>query len=113
MALLPLDANVGEGGRHSQARMVGEEIFSEPQGPKNLQNRSQPKQRLTPLIDRITGYQPVSDADERLAEKRKSRLGAVHSVGPAAKRGGIGHPIRIFERRRGLFPRTMLHKALS
>jgi hypothetical protein len=93
--------------------MVGEEIFSEPQGPKNLQNRSQPKQRLTPLIDRITGYQPVSDADERLAEKRKSRLGAVQSVGPAAKRGRIGHTIRVFERRRGFFPGIVLHKAPS
>jgi hypothetical protein len=33
---LPLDANVGEGGQHSQARMVGGEIFSETQGPENL-----------------------------------------------------------------------------
>ena len=113
MALLPLDANVGERGQHSQARMVGEEIFSAAQGPENLQNPRQPSQRPSLLIDRITRCQPVSDAHERLVEKRKSRLGAVHSVGPAAKRGGIGHPIRIFERRRGLFPRTMLHKALS
>lgn len=41
--LLPLDANVGEGGQHSQARMVGEEIFSATQGPEDLQNRSQPR----------------------------------------------------------------------
>ena len=34
--VLPLDANVGEGGQHSQARMVGGEIFSETQGPENL-----------------------------------------------------------------------------
>ena len=90
-----------------------EKIFSEPQGPENLQNRSQPSQRPSLVLDRITGCQPVSDAHERLVEKRKSRLGAIHSVGPAAKRGGIGHPIRISERRRGLFPGTMLHKALS
>jgi hypothetical protein len=55
----------------------------------------------------------VSDADERLAEKRKSRLGVIQPVGPAAERRGIGHPISIFERRRGLFPGTMLQKPLS
>ena len=65
------------------------------------------------MIGRSTRRQPVSDADERLVEKGKSRLGAVQSVGPAAKRGGIGQPIRIFERRRGLFPGAMFHKAPS
>ena len=55
----------------------------------------------------------MSDADERLAEKRKSWLGAVQSVGPAAKRGRIGYAIRVFERRRGLFPGIVLHKAPS
>ena len=65
------------------------------------------------MIIRNIRCQPVSDAGERLAEKGKSRLGAVQSVGPAAKRGGIGHPIRIFEGRRGLFPGTMLRKAPS
>jgi hypothetical protein len=29
-AVLPLEANVGEGGQHSQARMVGRRNFSEP-----------------------------------------------------------------------------------
>src|SRR5215472_510810 len=81
MTLLPLDANVGEGGRHSQARMVGEEIFSAAQRPENLQNPSQPSQRPRSLIDRSTRCQPVSDAGVRLAEKGKGRLGAVQSVG--------------------------------
>ena len=61
-------------------------------------------------ISRSTRHQPVSDASERLAEKGKSWLGAVQPVGPAAKRGRIGHAVRVFERRRGLFPGTMLHK---
>src|SRR5467141_3320121 len=39
-AVLPLEVNIGEGGQHSQARMVGRELFSETQGPENLQNRS-------------------------------------------------------------------------
>ena len=93
--------------------MVGGEIFSEPQGPENLQNRSQPRQRLSLVIRRNTRCQPLSDADERLAEKGKSRLGAVQSVGPAAKRGRIGHAIRVFECRRGFFPGAVFHKALS
>ncbi len=63
------------------------------------------------MISRSARRPPVSDAGERLAEKGKSRLGAVQSVGPAAKRGRIGHAVRVFECRRGLFPGTMLHKA--
>jgi hypothetical protein len=31
-------------------------------------------------------------------------------MGPAAKRGRIRHAVRVFERRRGLLPGTMLHK---
>ena len=53
----------------------------------------------------------MSHAGERLAEKGKSRLGAVQSVGPAAECGRIGHAVRIFERRCGLFPGAVLHKA--
>ena len=63
------------------------------------------------MIIRNTRRQPVSDTAKRLAEKGKSRLRAVQSVGPAAKRGRIWHAVRVFERRRGLFPGTMLHKA--
>jgi hypothetical protein len=92
--------------------MVGGEIFSEPQGPEDLQNRSQPREKLRFAIGRIIRRQPVSDARECLVEKGKSRLSAVQSVSPATERGGIGHAIRIFERsRRHLFPGTMLHKA--
>jgi hypothetical protein len=93
--------------------MVGEKIFSATKGPENLQNWSQPRQRPSLVISRITRCQPASDADERLAEKGKSRLGMVQSAGPAAKRGRIGHAVRVFERRRRLLPGTMLHKALS
>ena len=64
------------------------------------------------MIDWITRYQPASDASERLAEKRKSRFGAIQSASPAAKRGRIGQAVRVFKRRGGLFPGTMLHKTL-
>ena len=63
------------------------------------------------MICLSTGRQPGSDAVERLAEKGKSRLGAVQSVGPATERGRIGHAIRVFECRRGLFPGAVFHRA--
>jgi hypothetical protein len=91
--------------------MVGGEIFSEPQGPENLQNRSQPGQRPSLVIGGIATRQPVSHAGERLVEKGKCRLGAVQAVGPAAKCRRIGHAIRICERRRCLFPGAVLHQA--
>ena len=91
--------------------MVGREIFSATPGPENLQNRSQPRPRLSFLIRRNTRRQPVSDAEERLAEKGNSRVETVQSVGPPAERGRIGHTVRVFERRRGLFPGTMLNHA--
>src|SRR5215469_5078874 len=108
---VPLGANVGEGGPHSQARMVGEEIFSATQGPENLQNRRHPRESLRLVIGRITRCQPMSDAGERLAEERKGRLGGVQTARPTTERGGIGHTVRVFQRRRRLFPATMLHKA--
>src|SRR6267143_2356459 len=76
-AVLPLEASVGDCCKHFQARMVDGEIFSEPQGPENLQNRSQPGQRPSLVIGWITRRQPVSDTLECLLEKGKSRLGAV------------------------------------
>ena len=63
------------------------------------------------MIGQITKHQPVSHAGKRLAEKGKGRLGAVQSVGPAAKCARIGHAIRVCERRRCLFPGAVLHKA--
>jgi hypothetical protein len=91
--------------------MVGGEIFSDTQGPENLQNRSQPTPRLSLRIGRITARQPLSHAGERLAEKGKSRLGAVQAARPATKRGGIGHTVRVFERRSRFFPGAVLRKA--
>ena len=67
-AVLPLEASVEDCCQHSQARMVGGEIFSEPQGPENLQSRNQPRQRSSLVIGRITKRQPLSHAGERLAE---------------------------------------------
>ena len=86
--------------------MVVGEIFSETQGPENLQNRSQLRQKPRLVIGWITARQPVSYGGERLMEKGKCRLGAVQAVGPAAKCGGIRHAVRVFERRRCFSPRS-------
>ena len=92
--------------------MVGRRKFSETQRPENLQNRSQPRPRLSLQIGRFSARQPVSHAGERLAEKGKGRLGVVQAVGPAAECGRIGQAVRVFERRCGLFPGAVLRKAL-
>src|SRR6266853_6183516 len=110
-AVLPLEVNVGEGRQHSQARMVGKGKFSDTQGPEDLQNRTQPRQRPSFVIGLITARQPWSHASERWAEKGKGRLGAVQAARPATKRGGIRHAVRVFERRRRFFPRAVLHQA--
>src|SRR5207245_7701096 len=81
------------------------------QGPEKLQNWNQPRQRPSFGIGRISTRKPVSDAGERLAEKRKPRLGTVQATRPTAERGRIGHAVCVFERRRGLFPGVVLHKA--
>src|SRR6266403_3251108 len=102
-AVLPLEASVGEGRQHSQARMVGKGKFSDTQGPEDLQNRTQPRQRPSLVIGRITARPPWSYASERLAEKGKGRLGAVQAARPATKRGGIRHAVRVFECRSRFF----------
>ena len=51
----------------------------------------------------------MSNAGECLAQKGSRWLGGIEAVGPATEGGGIGHPIRVFERRHRLFPRAVLH----
>ena len=47
---------------------------------------------------------------ERLAPKGSCRLGAVQAARPAAEGGGIGDAIRVLQRGRRLFPRTVFHQ---
>jgi hypothetical protein len=91
--------------------MVGKGKFSDTQGPEDLQNRTQPRQRPSLVIGRITARQPLSHASERLAEKGKGRLGAVQAARPATKRGGIRDAVRVFEYRSRFFSGAVLHKA--
>ena len=90
--------------------MVGErKILSETEGPEDLQNRSQPRQRF--VVRLIVACQPLSGAGECLAQEGTSRLRRVQAVGPAAERGGIGQAIRVFERCGRLFPGAVLDQA--
>ena len=92
--------------------MVGAtENFSATQGPENLQNRNQPRQRPGRGIGRIPTRYPVSNAGERLADKRKSWLRTIQTTRPTAERGRIGRSVRVFERGRRLLPGAELHKA--
>jgi hypothetical protein len=54
----------------------------------------------------------MSYPGERLAQKGSGGLGRIQATRPAAERAGIGHAISVFERRRHLFPGTVLLKAL-
>jgi len=72
-----------------------------------LPNRSEPRQSL---VTRLIGEcQPRSDAGECLAQKGSRWLGGIEALAPTTERGGIGHPIGVFEPRRRLFPGAVLH----
>jgi hypothetical protein len=62
--------------------MVGKGKFSDTQGPEDLQNRTQPRQRPSLVIGRITARQPLSHAldQRRSVEESGTRLGSL-SVG--------------------------------
>ena len=89
----------------------GRKIFSEPEGPEDLQNRSQPRQGPGVGISLAAPRQPMSEAGERLAQKGTGGLGRVQAASPAAGGGGIGQAIRVFERRHRLFPGAVLQEA--
>jgi len=90
---------------------VEERILSEPEGPEDLQNRSQPRQGPGLGISLAAPRQPRSEAGERSAKKGASRLGRVQAARPAAERAGVGHAIWVFERGHRLFPGAVLHEA--
>jgi len=88
----------------------GRENFSEPQGPEDLQNRSQRAQEPSIGTGSTDRCQPMGDVGEGLAQETTIGLGGVQTVGPAAERGGIGQAIRVLERGRRLLPGAVLLK---
>jgi len=98
------------GATHLPGKDGGERKFlSETEGPEDLQNRSQPRQRL--VIRQVVVRQPMRGAGEYLAQEGTSRLRRVQAVGPAAEGGGIGDAIGVFELWRRLLPGTVFDKA--
>jgi hypothetical protein len=89
----------------------GRRSFSEAQGQETLHNRNQTRPKPSLVIGLIAGCQPVTHAGKRLTQKRSPQLRALQIARPAAKCGRIGHAVRVFERRRCLFPGTVLHKS--
>jgi len=63
------------------------------------------------VVGLTVGYQPMSDAGQRLAKKGRSGLRGIEAAGPAAECRGIGHAIGVFQRGHRLFPRAVLLKA--
>jgi hypothetical protein len=60
MALLPLDANVGEGGQHSQARMVGRGKFLRDARAREFAELESAKTKAQ-LRDRQDHHTPASE----------------------------------------------------
>ena len=61
----------------------------------------------------MTTRKPVSNASQRLAQKRKSQLRGVQSARPAADCRSGRHAVRVFECRHRFFPGAVFHKAPS
>ena len=59
----------------------------------------------------LAAGQPLRYGLEHGAQEGKGRPRRIQLVEPAAQGGGVGDAIRVFERRRGIFPRAPLHKA--
>ena len=109
-AVLPPETSLGEGRQPFQGTRVGENVFSETQGPKDLpEPKSTPKTKLRDLPDEPVPANERSGQGFGIKRKPLAERG-VQAVGPAAERGGIGHWVRVFERRRRLFPGAVLHQ---
>jgi hypothetical protein len=59
----------------------------------------------------LAAGQPLRHGLEHGAQEGKGRPRRIQVVEPAPQGGGVGNAIRVFERRRGIFPRAPLHKA--
>ena len=96
--------------------MVGEEEkswFSEAQrpGPEDSQKAKHggPNQAQRAVSELLATGQPLLHGCES-ASQRKKRARGIQAATPAAEGGRVRNAIRIFQRRRGAFPRAVLHK---
>src|SRR5260370_39045282 len=110
-ALLPLEPSVGERRWQSQARMVGERIFSKTQGTENFESRSYLRQQPRFVKSLMPASQPMSYAGDGPVEKGKRRLRKVQAAQPAPNCGRIRQAVRVLQLGRCLLPRTVLRNA--
>src|SRR5262249_4394329 len=109
MALFsPPESRLGGKQRASQARMVGGAPFLNAQGPEASEKRvyGVPPQGQRIVDEPLGPAEPSVYGLHRLAQTRKRRLGRIQLTEPAAKRGGVGHAIRVFDCGRRSFPAT-------
>ncbi len=62
------------------------------------------------MNDDLGSVEPRAYGKHRPSQTRKRRLRRVQPTEPSAQRGGIGHAIGIFDRRRRGFPTTALYE---
>ena len=105
--------SVGEKPRSSQARMVDDSIFSEPQGPVALEKgeESRPAERQRAVMENSPALEPLAHCMDGAPQKGKRGPRAIQTAKPAAERGGIGHALGIFDRGRRSFQRTAFQEA--
>ena len=96
--------------------MVGEEKVSrsEAQGPRpedsQKRKHGRPSQAQRAVNELLAAVQPLLHGFKSALQRRKCRARRIQAAAPAAEGGRIGEAIRIFQRRRGAFPRVVLHK---
>ena len=107
-----LGTRVRDGRPHSQARMVGGEVFLDPQRPETAKKREDggPGQLQIAVTEDFSSPDPCIDSRERASQGGVEWLRGVQIPKPAAERGRVGHAIGILHRRCRRFPRTVLDK---
>src|SRR5215831_3556877 len=86
----------------TQARMVDDSIFSEPQGPVALEKgkESWPAERQQAVMENSPALEELAHRMDGAPQKGKPGPRAIQTAKPAAERGGIGHALGIFDRGR-------------
>jgi hypothetical protein len=94
--------------------MVGSKkiCFSETQRPADLEKGKHrgPGQAQRTASQRLAAHQPLPDNVQSGSQTGERGPRGIQAAEPAAEGGRVRDAIRIFERRRGAFPRTMLQK---
>ena len=95
--------------------MVDDSIFSEPQGPVACQKgeQSRPAEWQRAVMENLPALEPLAHRMDGAPQTGKREPRGIQTAKPAAERGGIGHALGIFDRRRRCFQRTAFHEATA